>query len=101
MNDTTGLAGKERAEPLVISETYTHDTVAQVVVYNDAVTGPTAVLHWAIPEADGTQRHQSERFPMSDLAIEMNKALDTLVAGLVEASVAAEAAAAPAAAVQP
>ena len=97
MSHTEGLATKEREAPLVISETYTHDSLAQLVVYNDAAAGYMAVLHWAVPEADGTTRSQSERFPMSDMAAEINAALDTLIAGLVEASEAAEAAEAAAA----
>ena len=98
MSHTQGLATKEREEPLVISETYTHDNLIQVVIHKATPTEDQAILMWDIPEADGSMRKYTERFMMSELSAAENKALTTLVDGLVAASVAAEAAAAVAAA---
>jgi hypothetical protein len=98
MSHTEGLAAKERAEPLVISETYTHDNLVQLTIHKATPTEDQAVLSWDIPEADGSMRRYTERFMMSDLSAAENAALTTLVDGLVAASVAAEAAAEVAAA---
>ena len=99
MSHTEGLATKEREEPLVISETYTHDNLTQVVIHKATPTEDQAILMWDIPEADGSMRKHTERIGMSELSAAENTALTTLVDGLVAASVAAEAAAAVAAAV--
>ena len=98
MSHTEGLATKERAEPLVISETYTHDNLVLVQVHKATSTEDQAILSWDIPEADGSTRRYTERIMMSDLSAAENTALTTLVDGLVAASVAAEAAAEVAAA---
>ena len=98
MSHTEGLATKERAEPLVISETYTHDNLVQVTIHKATPTEDQAILQWDIPEEDGSMRRYTERFMMSELPAAENKALTTLVNGLVAASVAAEAAAVVAAA---
>jgi len=98
MSHTEGLATKERAEPLVISETYTHDKLVQLTIHKATPTEDQAVLSWDIPEADGSMRRYTERIMMSDLSAAENTALTTLVDGLVAASVAAEAAAEVAAA---
>ena len=97
MSHTQGLATKEREEPLVISETYTHDNLIQVVIHKATPTEDQAILMWDIPEADGSMRRHTERIGMSELSAAENTALTTLVDGLVAASVAAEAAAAVAA----
>ena len=94
MSHTEGLATKERAEPLVISETYTHDSLVSVLIHKATLTGDVAVLGWDIPEADGSMRRYTEQIMMSDLPAAENTALTTLVDGLVAASVAAAAAAA-------
>ena len=89
MSHTEGLATKERAEPLVISETYTHDNLVQLTIHKATPTEDQAILQWDIPEADGSMRRYTERFMMSDLSAAENTALTTLVDGLVAASVAA------------
>ena len=94
MSHTEGLATKEREEPLVISETYTHDNLTQVVIHKATPTEDQAILMWDIPEADGSMRKHTERIGMSELSAAENTALTTLVDGLVAASVAAEAKAA-------
>ena len=91
MSHTEGLATKERAEPLVISETYTHDNLVSVQVHKATPTEDQAILSWDIREADGSMRRYTERFMMSDLSAAENAALTTLVVGLVAASVAAAA----------
>jgi len=90
MSHTEGLATKEREEPLVISETYTHDNLIQVIIHKTTPTEDQAILMWDIPEADGSMRKYTERIMMSDLPAAENAALTTLVDGLVAASVAAE-----------
>ena len=90
MSHTEGLATKERAEPLVISETYTHDKLVQLTIHKATPTEDQAVLSWDTPEADGSMRKYTERIMMSDLPAAENAALTTLVDGLVAASVAAE-----------
>ena len=92
MSHTQGLATKEREEPLVISETYTHDNLVQVTIHKATPTEDQAVLQWDIFEEDGSMRKYTERFMMSELSAAENKALTTLVNGLVAASVAAAAA---------
>mgnify|MGYP003625151534 CR=1 FL=1 len=96
MSHTQGLATKEREEPLVISETYTHDNLIQVVIHKATPTEDQAILMWDIPEADGSMRKHTERIGMSELSAAENTALTTLVDGLVAASVAAAAAVAAA-----
>ena len=97
MSHTEGLATKERSEPLVISETYTHDNLVSVLIHKTAATEDQAMLSWDIPQADGSMLRYTEYFMMSELSAAENKALTTLVDGLVAASVAAEAAVAAAA----
>lgn len=91
MSHTEGLATKERAEPLVISETYTHDNLVSVLIHKATETEDEAILGWDISEADGSMRRYTERFMMSDLSAAENAALTTLVDGLVAASAAAAA----------
>jgi len=96
MSHTQGLATKEREEPLVISETYTHDNLISVLIQKATATEDQAMLSWNIPQADGSMLRYTERFMMSELSAAENTALTTLVDGLVAASVAAEAAVAAA-----